>query len=113
MQDAVVYQCRCPHCRQSEPHSSHVSHRQLNLVLSRLDEQQQRWVVALESKRLGHGGDVQMALVTGIHPETIRRGRQELDSDLEGRPTDRVRLPGAGRPRVEKKIPTSSAISLG
>jgi hypothetical protein len=113
MQDAVVYQCRCPHCRQAESHSEQQAHRQLNLVLSRLDEQQRRWVVALESKRLGHGGDVQMALVTGMHLETIRRGRQELDDDLEGRPTDRVRLPGAGRPRVEKKIPLSSAISLG
>lgn len=113
MQDAVVYQCRCPHCRKAESHADQRAHRQLNLVLSHLDEQQRRWVVALESKRLGHGGDVQMALVTGMHPETIRRGRQELDDDLEGRPTDRVRLPGAGRPRVEKKIPLSSAISLG
>jgi hypothetical protein len=24
---------------------------------------------------------------------------------LRGRPTERVRLPGGGRPRVEKKIP--------
>ena len=33
---------------------------------------------------------------------TIRRGRDELDEELNGRPVDRVRLPGGGRPRVEK-----------
>ena len=39
----------------------------------------------------------------GKDPETIRRGRDELDDELRGRPVDHVRLPGAGRPRVEKK----------
>jgi hypothetical protein len=39
--------------------------------------------------------------------ETIRRGRRELEDSLQGRPTDRVRLPGAGRPTVEKKSRTS------
>jgi hypothetical protein len=29
----------------------------LLLVFNRLDENQRRWFVALESKRLGHGGD--------------------------------------------------------
>lgn len=79
----------------------------LNLLLPRLDEQQRRWVVALESKRLGYGGDVQMAQVTGMDEKTIRRGRRELDSDLADRPADQVRLPGAGRPRIEKKLKRS------
>ncbi|EQD32276.1 Rhodopirellula transposase family protein, partial [mine drainage metagenome] len=30
-------------------------------------------------------------------------GRRELESDLSGRPLDRVRLEGGGRPPVEKK----------
>jgi hypothetical protein len=41
--------------------------------------------------------------------ETIRRGRRELEDSLQGRPTDRVRLPGAGRPPVEKKSRTFPA----
>ena len=41
----------------------------------------------------------------GLHPETISRGRDELDDELCDRPADRVRLPGGGRPLVEKKIP--------
>jgi hypothetical protein len=70
----------------------------------RLDEQQRRWFVAHESQRIGFGGDVRMSQVTGLNVDTIARGRAELSQDLAGRPTDRVRLPGAGRPPVEKKI---------
>ena len=31
-----------------------------------------------------------MAEITGMHPETIRRGRDELMNELKDRPTDRV-----------------------
>jgi hypothetical protein len=79
-------------------------HHQINLICSRLDEQQRRWFVALESKKVGHGGDTLLSLITGLHVDTIRRGRRELDAGLEGRPNNRVRRPGAGRPRREKII---------
>ena len=76
----------------------------MNLLLSRLDEQERRWYVALESKKVGRGGDRFMSVVTGMHVQTIRRGREELDAQLQGRPRDRIRLPGGGRPPVEKKL---------
>jgi hypothetical protein len=95
--------CTCTAC-QSGDHPEKEDHRYLNLILSRLDEQQRRWVAGREARRRGHGGIQQVAEITGLHPETIRIGRDELDRDLVGRPTDRVRLPGGGRPRVEKKI---------
>jgi hypothetical protein len=69
--------------------------------MSRLDEQQRRWLAALESKKVGHGGDTLLAQITGRHVDTIRRGREELDANLQGRPADRVRNPGAGRPPVK------------
>jgi hypothetical protein len=75
----------------------------MNLLLSRLDEQQRRWYVALEANRLGHGGEQLLSLITGLDPKTIRRGREELAADLSHRPADRMRLPGAGRPLTEKK----------
>lgn len=75
----------------------------MNLFLSRLDEQQRRWYVALEAKKLGHGGMQRMSLITGLHVETIRTGRQELERGLADRPLERVRLPGGGRPPIEKK----------
>lgn len=80
----------------------------MNLFLSRLDEQQRRWYVALEAKKLGHGGVTRLAQITGLHEDTIRRGRVELDRELVDRPPERVRLPGGGRPAVEKKRPVSN-----
>ncbi len=95
--------CQCPLCQQSADHPDRERHRQMNLFLSRLNEQQRRWYVALESSRIGHGGDRLMSQITGMDEKTIRRGREELASSLEDRPTEGVRLPGAGRPAVEKK----------
>jgi hypothetical protein len=79
----------------------------MNLFLSRLDEQQRRWYVALEADRIDHGGDRLLAQITGMDEKTIRRGREELSARLAERPTDRVRQPGGGRPPVEKKTPPS------
>ena len=70
----------------------------MNVFLSRLDEQQRRWYVALESQRVGHGGDHLLSQITGMDVETIRRGRRELETELEDRPVDRERRPGGGRP---------------
>ena len=74
----------------------------MNLFLSRLDEQQRRWYAALESMRVGHGGDRLMSLITGMDEKTIRRGRRELDVSLDGRPMDRVRVPGGGRRKSQE-----------
>ena len=104
MSEANIGECKCDDCLQPSTHPSKELHRWMKLFLSRLDEQQKRWYVALESKKMGHGGDKLMSQISGIHVETIRRGRRELESSLEGRPIERVRLEGGGRPLVEKKI---------
>ena len=75
----------------------------MNLLLSRLDEQQRRWYLAVESERFGYGADRILFEITGVDEKTIRRGRQELAASLVDRPVDRVRLPGGGRPRTKKK----------
>lgn len=59
--------------------------------------------VAVESQRVGAGGDRLLAQITGLDEKTIQRGRQELAGELAERPQQRVRLPGAGRPGAEKK----------
>jgi hypothetical protein len=76
---------------------------QTRLVFTRLDEQQRRWVAGLLSKAAGWGGDSQVSEITGLDPKTIKRGRDELDDNLEDCPTDRIRREGAGRPPAEKK----------
>jgi len=103
MPNAEVRRCQCPHCQQKAAHPDQALHYQMNLLLSRLDEQQRRWYAAVESNRLGHGGDQLVAQITGVDPHTIQRGRRELAAALAERPTGRVRMPGAGRPPAEKK----------
>ena len=98
-----VHRCQCARCQQAAPHPDQQLHQQMNLLLSRLDEQQRRWYVAVESNRLGHGGDRLLCQITGLDEQTIRRGRQELAAQLETRPTAQVRQAGGGRPPVEKK----------
>jgi hypothetical protein len=108
MPQREIHPCQCPSCTGSEYHPDQEIHRRMNLLMSRLDEQQRRWYAALESAKVGHGGDRLLSHITGLHVDTIRRGREELDDSLEGRPADRVRLPGGGRPALEKKSPGSS-----
>lgn len=103
MSEREVHQCQCPICQaHAEEHPVKELHAQMNLYLSRLDEQQRRWYAALEAKKLGHGGTKQLALVTGLHVNTIRRGRRELDENLANRNEGRIRLPGGGRLPIEK-----------
>ena len=78
-------------------------HSQMNLLLSRLNEQQRRWYVALEAKKIGHRGVKQMSIVTRMNSDTIKQGRLELEDSLSTRPVERERVFGGGRPKVEKK----------
>lgn len=103
MSEKAIHQCQCPNCQQPGAHPDKEIHHQMNLLLSRLDEQQRRWYVALEAKKLGLGGVTLLSQITGMCVDTIRRGRDELDNELSERPTDGIRLPGGGRPQVEKK----------
>jgi len=105
--DAVIHACQCAACAGGD-HAARQLHHQLNVLMSRLDEQQRRWLAALESNKIGHGGDAFVSRITGLHVDTIRRGREELGAELSGRPAGRVRNPGAGRPPVKKKTRRSS-----
>ena len=79
------------------------------LFFSTLDERQRRLYAGLESLRLGHGGDSRIAGLTGLDVHTIAKGRAELvERDVQ---VERVRRPGAGRPRLEKKPLKSSTRS--
>ena len=106
MQDAGNRRCRCPECLAGDPWTTE-NHRLFNLLLERLAEDHRRWVVALESLKIGHGGDRLLSLITGMHVETIRRGRRELGRSLEEFPPERMRRPGAGRPALKKKTQRS------
>jgi len=77
----------------------------LGLFYSLLDEQQRRLFAGLESFKWGHGGDALLARFLGLDADTVARGRRELFAG-QVQP-ERVRAPGGGRPRAEKKRPPS------
>jgi DDE family transposase len=100
-----IHSCRCKDCQQNPDHPLRAYHQQVNLLMSRLDEQQRRWYAAIESNRLGRGGVSLVSRITGLSRKTIDRGRAELAGSLTGRPSNRIRVPGGGRTPIESKYP--------
>lgn len=98
----AIHECRCAACQAGDT-LKQVQHSQLNLLMSRLDEQQRRWLAGVEANRLGYGGTEQVHRITGLDINTIRRGREELEQGLAGRPIEHIRAGGGGRKRLEKK----------
>lgn len=68
--------------------------------LSLLNEKQTRIYLGLEALKLGHGGDVQIARLTGVNVKTIAKGRRELEANAIT--PERIRRLGAGRPAIKK-----------
>ena len=104
MEKRPIHRCTCGACRSRQDSPTKALHAQINFVVSTLDEHQRRLYVGLESQRVGHGGDRTLAQITGLSVDTIAAGRRVLKA---AQPTDRIRAPGAGRPRVEKKMQRS------
>ena len=103
MSISEIHVCQCADCTQKGEPPNQQIHPQMNLWLSRLDEQQRRWYVAVEANREGFGGIGLLSWITGIDEKTIQRGQQEIKQGLAERPSTQIRLRGGGRPRVEKK----------
>ena len=58
-----VHICQCSNCQQEAFHPDKKLHHQMNLFLNRLDEQQSRWYVAMESYRVSFVQSYQPQLV--------------------------------------------------
>ena len=102
MSNREIYQCKCRECEEGND-AIRKQHENLNVLMSRLDEQQRRWMAALEANKIGHGGTKKLRTITGLDINTIRRGREELAIGLVNRPIKRIRVAGGGRKGVEKK----------
>lgn len=101
-----VHVCGCSACR-SHPHSALArEHSAILRVFTTLDERARRLFAGLLAARQGHGGIQRLADITGLSRNTIRRGQREI-ADVNGAPPGRIRRPGAGRKRAEKKTPRS------
>ena len=77
---------------------------QLELLLPELDEKSRRLVLGAVARAAGDGGITAVGKATGASWQTVANGAAELESGgfaAEGR----VRLPGAGRPRLARADP--------
>ena len=72
-------------------------------VLPQLDERQRRMIAGATARALGYGGVKAVAGASGLSLSTVQSGALAVDAGVE--PSDRVRVPGAGRPRAEKSMP--------
>jgi hypothetical protein len=102
----IIHACACPTCRQYPQGRVAREHRAINRLLAASDERMRRLLAALLARQHGRGGITLLARITGLDRNTVARGRRELRQPF--RSSGRIRRPGAGGQRVEKKVPASS-----
>lgn len=86
------------------PYDETTSDRMKQLA-GRLTETDRRAYAAVEAYRLGQGGVTYIAKLFGMSPETIKRGREDLDLPNRLPPSGRQRAVGAGRKGVFSEQP--------
>jgi hypothetical protein len=100
----TVHKCTCLECKSEPSGATATVHAGMNLMVATLDEKNRRRFAGLWASQLGYGGVQAVARITGLSRTTITRGQQEVERGIEMTP-DRVRAPGGGRKRIEKKTP--------
>jgi hypothetical protein len=100
--------CGCRDCRARRDREVVEYHRSINRVMLELDERSRRLFAGLLARQFGRGGVQRVFEITGLSRGTIRRGLRESRLAQSIEPT-RIRAPGGGRRRVEKKPPVSSS----
>lgn len=75
---------------------------QMLTFFNTLSEKEKRHFAALESRKLGHGGQVYIAQILDTSVSTIQRGLKEIDSNNLP-PKKRTRRVGGGRKPYDKK----------
>jgi hypothetical protein len=101
----LVHPCACPTCSLHPKGKVAREHRALNRLLAAADERTRRLLAGFLARQHGRGGVTLLACITGLDRNTIARGRRELRQPF--RSAGRIRRPGAGGQRVEKKVPGS------
>ena len=102
----IPHACECVDCQEHPSGTLAGRHRAINDLLAFLDERSRRLVAAALAKQHGRGGLVVLARITGMSRMTIRRGLQEL-AQPDARSSSRIRRPGGGRKKAEKKMPSA------
>lgn len=82
--------------------------RRYDAIKPHLSERQRRLWLGTEARELGSGGVRIVADAVSVSPDTVRRGRTELDDPQPPLP-ERSRGPGGGRKRAEETDPGLAA----
>src|SRR2546428_7104014 len=82
--ESEIHACECSICQTACDSDVMHQHDRINILLSRLTEPQRRWYVGFLSQAPESPGDRQLARITGLDRNTIRRGRRELVAGLVG-----------------------------
>jgi hypothetical protein len=93
--------CQCDMCQQHPFSAVARQHRKINRVVASFDERQRRLFVGFLADQIGMGGVSEIAMVTGMSRNTVRRGKMELAQPLQK--GSRIRVEGGGRKPLEKK----------
>src|SRR5258708_259483 len=95
--------CPCPDCRCPPRSKIARNHRDINRLLTTLDERNRRLFVALLARQQGRGAIRRLARVTGLSRNTIRKGLRELMRTSPRQRSPRLRRRGGGRKKVEEQ----------
>lgn len=98
----AVHKCCCHECIEQPNGEIALLHTSINRLVAALDERHRRQFAGLLASQFGHGGIRSLSNITGLHRETISRGKREIEganAALDGG----IRAPGGGRHQVEKK----------
>ena len=98
------WSCKCEVCEVHPRSGEAREHQKINRLVSNLDEKAARRVVGLLAERAGRGGIASLSRITGMSRTTILAGQRELVG-ADPIPEERLRRPGGGRKRLEKKDP--------
>src|SRR5512135_255159 len=82
-----------------------ILHEKYQALAPFMDERVLRRWAAAEARALGWGGASAVAKATDISRTTLRAGIAELHQPRPERPPERIRRPGAGRPRRTQRDP--------
>lgn len=100
----AVHSCECRMCEEHPYGNVAAEHRRINRLVALENERNRRLLAGFLARQHGRGGVSLLARVTGLSRDTILRGQRELQHVGTAAAT-RIRQPGGGRKRVEKKDP--------
>ena len=104
-----IHLCECSVCQQKQRGPVVREHRAINRLFAAADERMRRLFAGLLASKIGRGGIAKLALITGLHRNTIAQGQRELQQKRR-LPAGRVRRRGAGRKHLEDKRPEHSRL---